>query len=45
MSRLESLVVSSASRLGIDEMALLSIAIAVVLAGTAGLLFGAGLVR
>lgn len=45
MSRLESLVVSSAARLGMDEVMLLFVAIVVVLVGTGGLLLGVGLVR
>ena len=45
MSRLESLVVSSAAQLGVNEVVLLFMAIVVVLLGTAGLLFSVGLIR
>jgi hypothetical protein len=45
VSRLESLVVSSATRLGVNEVALLFMAIVVVLVSTAVLLVSAGLVR
>ena len=45
MSRLESLVVNSAARLGMDEVMLLFVAIIVVMVGTGELLLGVGLVR
>jgi hypothetical protein len=44
MSRLEALVVRSAARLGVDELVLLSMAIAVLCLGAAGLAYGAGLI-
>ena len=45
MSRLESLVVSSAARLRVDELVLLPIVIVMLFVGTVGLAYGAGLVR
>ena len=40
MSRLEVLVVSSAARLGVDDLLLLCVAILFLLLGAAGLVFG-----
>lgn len=45
MSRLESLVVSSAARLRVDELVLLPIVIAMLFVGAVGLAYGAALVR
>jgi hypothetical protein len=44
MSRLEALVISSAARLGVDELVLLSMGIAVFCLGAAGVAYGAGLI-
>ena len=45
MSRLESLVVSTAARLRMDELVLLPMVIALLFVGAVGLAYGAGLVR
>ena len=45
MSRLESLVVSSAARLCVDELVLLPMVIVMLFVGAVGLAYGAGLVR
>ena len=45
VSRLESLVVSSAARLCVDELVLLPMVIVMLFVGAVGLAYAAGLVR